>query len=237
LSPASGDLNPIYTRGEGEVGAVTFTLRNNNGENLEDKVVVNFPPIVNAGLDQTLCSSLNINVKLSGSIATSGSGVTWKSPTNGIFFFSGDSLKPRYTITLADKANKEVLITLSTGYSNAACPVITDTVKITIDDRPTVYAGDDRKICESWANIQLAGTSTSSPVKWTTLSGTEFANSLNTTYNLTPADQSSESIKLVLTALATNSCPAVSDTILIGLIRLPHIQALFQQQFVILRQA
>ncbi len=120
------------------VGSLTYTVTGTSGANCiaTDQVVVtvNALPTVNAGFDQALC--IGATATLSGSGATT---YTWNNGvTNGTVFTPAATTT--YTVTGTD----------GNGCAN------TDQVVVTVNDLPSVDAGNDQAICIG-ANVTLFG--------------------------------------------------------------------------------
>jgi hypothetical protein len=97
-------------------------------------ITVILAPTVNAGVDQIVCAGRTVTLAgVVGGTATSGE---WSAPSGT--FSDVNSLSSTYTPGIA--SGTEVL-TLKTINSEATCPVITSTVKVTV--APAVYAGED----------------------------------------------------------------------------------------------
>ncbi len=100
---------------------------------------------VNAGLDQTICSS-NI-VPLQGSYSGAASSATWS--TNGTGTFNNiSSPTATYIASSADIANGEVLLTFTTNNPSGACGAVNDDVKITFATSPSIsFSPSNPSIC------------------------------------------------------------------------------------------
>jgi hypothetical protein len=91
-------------------------------------------PTVNAGVDQVVCAGTTVT--LAGVVGGTATGGEWNAPSGT--FSDVNSLSSTYTPSIA--SGMEVL-TLKTINSDATCPVVMSTVKITV--APAVYAGED----------------------------------------------------------------------------------------------
>ena len=128
-------------------------------------VTVNPLPIINAGVDQTVCQGTNVTLTASG-----GSTYTWN---NGVT--QGVAFTPSTTTTYT-----------ATGTSAAGC-TNTDQVLVTVNPIPVVSAGPDVSICSGGSTTLTASGATTyswSPGGQTTASITVSPAS-NTTYTVT----------------------------------------------------
>ena len=121
------------------VHTFTYSVTNGSGCTSTDAVVVtvNALPVVNAGIDQTICAGASVT--LSGTVA----GGTWTGPvtiSNGISFTPPVGV---HTFTYS--------VTNGSGCTN------TDAVVVTVNALPVVNAGADQTICEGNA-VTLSGT-------------------------------------------------------------------------------
>ena len=149
------------------VATVTYTVTGTSvaGCVLTDQVLVtvNPLPVVNAGLDQTVCAG--IAVTLSGSGAST---YTWNNGvTNGIAFTP--IATTTYTVT---------------GTSVAGC-INTDQVIVTVNPLPIVNAGLDQTVCAGTA-VTLAGAGAST-YSWTggVINGVAFTPATTANYTVT----------------------------------------------------
>jgi gliding motility-associated-like protein len=126
-------------------------------------VTVNPLPVVNAGVDQTIC--------IGASITLSGSGAATYTWDNGVT--NGATFAPTATTTYT-----------VTGTSVAGC-INTDQVVVTVNPLPVVNAGPDQTICVG-ASVTLTG-SGAAIYTWTggVSNGVAFAPAATTTYTVT----------------------------------------------------
>jgi Dockerin type I domain len=97
-------------------------------------ITVSPSAIVNAGPDQSFCSSASI--KLLGTMGGSAVGATW-SASSGTFS-DPNALMATYS---AGITSGMVTLALTSVNADATCPVVTSTMKVTV--YPAVYAGED----------------------------------------------------------------------------------------------
>jgi hypothetical protein len=179
--PNNLQLSSTYQLGTADItnGSVMLYLESTSNGNcitVYDSLLVSISsaPIVNAGVDQTIC--VGASVTLSGSGAAT---YTWNNGvTNGVAF--APAATTTYTVT---------------GTTAAGC-INTDQVVVTVNPIPTVFAGNDISICEgqtvtltgsgastySWNNGATNGATFTPPVGTITytITGTTAAGCTNT---------------------------------------------------------
>ena len=171
----SGSGAATYTWDNGVTNAISFaptatttytvTGTSAAGCTSTDQVVVtvNPLPVVNAGVDQTIC--IGASVTLAGSGAAT---YTWN---NGVT--DGAAFAPAATTTYS-----------VTGTSAAGC-VNTDQVTVTVNPLPTVNAGADQTVCAGTAvTLTASGAATYTWNNGVT-DGTPFTPAATTTYTVT----------------------------------------------------
>ena len=187
-------------------------------------VIVNNPPTVSAGLNQTVCAN-NAIVTLNG-VSSTGTG-TWTSSGSGTFLPSNTSLTCTYTPSNADTTAGSIILTLSST-NNGGCPPTTSQVTITITNAPVVNAGPDQTVCSNIVSVSLTGivSGGASTGLWTT-SGTGIflpsSSVLNPTYIPSSADTTAGIVTITLTSTGNGLCNAVSDVMIINLTNSPVV--------------
>jgi gliding motility-associated-like protein len=220
-SPSNTSLNAIYTPTAAEIssGSIVLTLTSTgNGSCLavNDQVQIIFTPapVVNAGLDQSVCANNN-SVNLIGSVSGAGGGV-W---TGGIGSYSPNntSLNVIYTPHPSEIANGSVVLTL-TSSGNGTCSPVSDEIEITITPAPIVNAGNDVTTCVDDLEVPLSGSvsGSSSTGSWSS-SGTGFFTPnnlvLNPTYVISSQDSINGGATIYLTSTGNGNCIAVTDSL------------------------
>lgn len=235
FSPGAGSLSTGYIISPQDfiTGLVDFTLSStNNGPcaAVSDTVRmrIRIPAIVNAGINQAVCSNLSA-IALSGSVTGGSSTGTWISSGGGAFSPNAATLSPSYAITPADIALGNVIFTLSST-NNGPCAVVQDSVKIRIVNLATVTAGPNQLICSSNGVINLAGSvnSPSNTLQWSSGGAGAFnpSNSvIAPVYSLTAADITAGLVTFTATSTNNGPCPAVSDSVMIAIRRLAQVNA------------
>jgi hypothetical protein len=151
FSPAANNLSANYqpTQAEISAGSLVLTLIN-TGSVLctpdTDQVQIKFTPlpIVNAGIDQTVCAD-KPNVVLNGSVIPPGTGGSW---TNGSGTFAAGTtvLNTGYDPSPAE-ITQGIARLILTSNINGDCPPDKDTMVISIIPLPVIDLGPDLVNC------------------------------------------------------------------------------------------
>ena len=224
FSPSATALNAIYIPTPVEVigGNVVLTLTSTgNGSCSEefDQVQLFYTPapIVNAGLDQTVCAN-NTSVNLTGSVIGASGGI-WSGGL-GTFSPSNTSLNAIYEPNATEIANGIVTLTL-TSTGNGSCVAESSEITISITPAPEVDAGNDVTNCVSDLNVPLNGSVSGSSTTgvWST-SGTGFfvPNNfdLSATYVISSQDSINGGAIIYLTSSNNGSCLPVVDSLIVS---------------------
>ncbi len=223
--PDNTSLNATYVASASDsiVGFVSLILTSTNtGACSTDAdtllITIHEVPTVNAGTDQTICSSTS-EIALNGIIAGGASTGIWTATGNGSFSPGSDTLSTIYNITASDIAAGEVSFVLTTT-DEEACAAVSDTVVYTITENIIVNAGSDFSICSTNLSVPLAGniTGASSGGTWSTSGSGTFTpddSTLSASYIPGANDSLVGNVTLVLTSTAVGSCLAESDTMLV----------------------
>lgn len=214
-------------------GSVTFTLTSgNNGPcpAVSDTVKINIIQLatVTAGPNQSLCSNTG-NILLNGNVTGGTSTGLWTSSGTGGFIPANTTLNASYGMTTADITAGTVTFTLSST-NNGPCPIVNDTVQVSITTLASVNAGPNQNICSNSPLVNLTGTLTgASGVGIWTSSGsgsyTPSNTSFVTDYNITPADIAAGGVTFTLTSTNNGPCPAVTDSVKINIHQLAAVNA------------
>lgn len=229
--PNNNSLNAVYTPTAQEIasGQITLTLTssgNGNCNPVSDDVIISFAPapIVNAGLDQTVCGN-NPTVGLTGFVNFAAAG-QWSGGL-GSFAPSNNSLTASYTATANEIANGFVdLILTSTG--NGTCTPVSDVMRIFFTPSPTANAGSVVTSCENNPNLSLSGTVfVATGGFWSGGSGDYLpsANSLSMTYVPSLAEIAAGEVELTLTTTGNGNCLPESDVVTLIVEPSPEVNA------------
>jgi len=231
FNPSNNNLNATYTPTLGEIAAGTVTLLLTSTGNglcnaVSDQVVINIAPapVVNAGLDATVCSN-NASVQLAATVSNAGGGI-WSGGTGG-FSPSITALNAVYTPSTTELNNGSVTLNL-TSTGNGTCVQVTDQVFIVFTQSPVVNAGLDRTVCSNDPTVVLNGSLTiATGGVWSGGGGTftPNANALDATYLPSPAEVALGTATLTLTSTGNGLCNPVNDQMVISIIGAPVANA------------
>jgi PKD repeat protein len=140
-------------------------------------VTINSLPLVNAGINQTICVGNTVN--LSGTVAGSTTSYTWSGGT-GTFTPNNITLNSVYTPGANDVTAGDVTLTLTTDDPAGPCPSATDQMSVHINSGPLASVGPDQTICAG-STVNLAGVLGGSATIGTWTGGTGTYNPNNTT--------------------------------------------------------
>jgi gliding motility-associated-like protein len=199
-------------------GTVVLTIKTTAGlgscKPVSDQMIltINPAPIVNAGVDRTICAD-NGNIAITGTISNATGGL-WTSLGSGSFV-SNTSLNTTYKPSSADTSNHSVKLKL-TSTGNGLCLPSSDTLILTIVPEPVVNAGT-AVICYVQNGTVLNGTIANALGGiWSTNGTGAFAvnaSTLNATYYPSAADVAAGSVVLTLTSTGNGTCnPEISNT-------------------------
>ncbi|HRD52610.1 MAG TPA: gliding motility-associated C-terminal domain-containing protein [Flavobacteriales bacterium] len=231
FSPSITALNAVYTPSTTELnnGSVTLNLTstgNGTCAQVTDQVFIVFTqsPVVNAGLDRTVCSN-DPTVILNGSVTIATGGV-W-SGGGGTFTPNANTLNATYLPSPAEVALGTATLTL-TSTGNGLCNAVSDQMVISIIGAPVANAGNDLFVCSNNPSVQLGGSvSGAGGGQWSGGAGTFTPSiaSLNAVYTPTPAEVAAGTLTLTLTTIGNGNCVAVSDQVLITFTAAPTANA------------
>ena len=173
--------------------------------------IIGSPPI-NAGPDTTICSGSIISIGITPPVT--GTTYSW-TPTTGLS--STSSSYPTVTLTNTGTSPASTMYILTA--TNLQGCVSKDTVNVTVNPMPTVYAGNDQTLCSS-SFVQLSGTIGGSATSgtWSNGVGTYFPynTNLNTTYTPDATEADGGYVILILTTNdPAGACPAAFDSLVI----------------------
>ncbi len=219
FTPNNTSLITTYTPTAQEItnGSVTLTLTTTGNDNclpVSDDVIITFTdaPLVNAGLDQSVCTN-NPNVTLEGGV-TVATGAEWLGGT-GSFTPNNTTLNAIYTPTAAEISTGSLTLTLrSTG--NGQCTAVEDSMIIIFTPEPFVEAGPDQTVCVDELDVALSGfiSGATSTGQWSSSGNGLFIptiNDLNATYRVSSNDSLLGSVTMTLTSTNNGNCLAEQD--------------------------
>lgn len=235
FTPGPAVLTASYLASASDIaaGTVTLTLTStNNGycPAVSGNVVIGIKQLatVNAGPNLSLCSNSG-SISLTGNVSGGTTTGIWTASGSGGYNPNNISLNTAYNMTAADISAGSVTFTLSST-NNGPCPVVFDTVQVSITQLAVVSAGPNQSICSSAGVINLNGsvTGVSGAGIWTNSgSGTFNPNNttLNAAYNISAGDITAGFVTFTLTSLNNGPCPAVTDSVRINIGQLATVNA------------
>ncbi|HEX7016246.1 MAG TPA: hypothetical protein VF191_12120, partial [Cyclobacteriaceae bacterium] len=226
--------NAVYTPGMADIaaGTVTLTLTTDDPAGPCPQVsddltlTINALPTVDAGADQTICSSGTAS--LAGTIGGGASSALWTSSGDGSFD-NPSALNAVYTPGDGDITAGTVTLTLTTNDPTGPCNAESDDVTITIEPAATVDAGAPITVCAT-DTAPLAGTigGSATSAMWSTAGDGTFndVTALNAIYTPGTGDINAGSVTLTLTTDdPAGVCDAVSDDVVVTINPAPIVDA------------
>ncbi len=220
-------LTPTYipSLADNISGSVTLTITNfdpiNTCQNVNDAMLltINKLPIVDAGLDQAVCTS-NDFVSLIGNVGGSVTTGSWSTLGTGTFT-NASSLITDYTFSPNDKTLGLVKLILTSSDPVGPCSSVSDTLILTINPFATVDAGPDQVICSN-SSVNIIGTVGGSATSgsWTSSTNSPFISfTAITDYFPTPTEITNGFVVLTYTTNdPIGSCDAAKDSLIVALI-------------------
>lgn len=214
-------VNAVYTPGVTDTanGSVFLILTTNDPTGVctaafdTMQLVINPPATVSAGADAAICAGSTLT--LAGSRTGGASASTWTTIGDGTF--SDSSLvNAVYTPGVTDVTSGTVTLIITSDDPAGPCPVLVDSMVLTIDPIPTVTAGADDSICAD-GTFTLAGAigGSATSLTWTTSGDGTFNDSslVNAIYTPGQADSTLGSVYLVITTNdPVGACIPVTDS-------------------------
>ena len=219
-----GSFNQLSNSGD-IFGMAIMNGSNGNGSSYAYLSEFTSYPFIDAGIDAAICANMpfTVNGQIGGGDVTA----NWSHTGFGAFTSSTSTLANSYQAVAIDSIISPIeLILTSTG----PCPVVKDTLILTVTPAPIVNAGANQTVCANNSVVALNGSVTGGATtgNWTTLgSGTFSPNSttLNASYIPSNADTTAGIVTLVLTSTGSASCNAVSDTMVVTITPAPFVDA------------
>jgi gliding motility-associated-like protein len=164
--------NPTHVYNTSGTFVVTLSITTSTGCNstITQNVVINPPPIANAGADIIVCGN-NASISLNGQV-TNATGGAWTTNGTGTFSPNNTTLNAVYTPSVADISAGSLNFILTTTGNNG-CPALSDNLLVTITNSPTqANAGIDQIICGTTTAVLAGNTPVVGTGVWTLISGT-----------------------------------------------------------------
>ena len=181
-------------------------------------------PFINSGVDATICANSSFDV--TGIIGGGDVSGIWVGTGFGSWDVGTDNLINTYYPSDLDTIISPINLILTT---TGPCPVLKDTIVLTVTPRPIVSASADQTVCANNANVNLSGFVSGGATTgvWTTLgSGTFLPNDtdLNAVYEPSNVDITAGIVTIVLSSTLQGTCEIVRDTMLIAVTNSPLVE-------------
>ena len=203
----------------------TYSTNSCNPAIDSSEIVVLNQPIVDAGLDDTVCYN-NADVTLLGTTTFAFSTV-WSPENSGTFDPDNTSKSTTYTPDLTDKDNGGFYMVLEAN--RPGCSTVYDTMYVVVDPLPIIGAGSDQEVCGNNPLVTLNGIQNFVyPVQWESLTGSgTFSASTTLGSNYTPdaTEIGNNLATLRIYSQDDNYCARVSDTVDVVITDAPTITA------------
>ncbi len=233
FSPNATTLNAYYKPAPSEIGTtiiLTLTSDDPSGPcvpvSSTVKVTINKAPEANAGTDKISCEGSTV-LMADATIGGSATAVTWSGGA-GTFTPNATTLNTIYTPNASETSNV-VKLWLTTNDPVGPCVAVADTMLLTVNQAPTVYAGVDKVICEGdsadLGDATMGGSTIS--VTWSGGSGSfsPNANTLNAYYKPAPSEIGTTIILTLTSDDPSGPCVPVSSTVKVTINKAPEVLA------------
>jgi gliding motility-associated-like protein len=213
----STSYSPSATEKTGNPKTVTLTLTASkagcNSVSSNVNVLINPSPIVNAGINRTICK--NDSVNLTGTV-TNATGGIWSGGT-GTFLPNNTTLNANYKPSTAELTGTSVTLTL-TSTGNGTCNPVASTMTINFTAAPTAVASAPASVCDNNPTFTLTSTITGATGRqWIGSGGTFIPNTTASTVTYTPtAAEVAGGFTGVVLQSTGGTCPPVADTVIVG---------------------
>jgi gliding motility-associated-like protein len=219
FTPTINILNPVYNLNSNDIinGLAHLVLTSDdNGPcpivSDSVRILVIRAATVNAGPDQTICSTQSATV-FNGTITGASGAGNWSAIGSGNFLPATNSLSVNYSISSGDITTGNVLLILSST-GNGVCPVSRDTARLIIIRNPVIQILADTTICEKQnpftvKAIVSGGTGTT---VWSSSGNGSFTNTNahSTSYYFSQNDVNSGFVNLTISSINNGPCGTVS---------------------------
>ncbi|HVS93136.1 MAG TPA: PKD-like domain-containing protein [Mucilaginibacter sp.] len=180
------------------------------------RVVVDEPPLSNAGPDQTVCIN-STSVTLAGSVTGGTTTGTWSTSGTGSFSPSNNTLNAQYLPSAQDKSNGSAKLTLGST-SKDDCAISTSTMTVTFY-QPMITSSKSDSVCTGSAlNYTITTNSPTATATWSRAAVAGISNpavaaqtSMNITETLVNTTSSAIMVPYTITPL-DNGCPGAPFT-------------------------
>lgn len=235
FSPNIQDLNAIYSAStqdvaNGGVWIYLTSIGNGDCNAVIDSMQLTITTgiNVNAGVDQTVCSTSSFTV-LQGTVSNGSTTGVWSTLGSGTFIPSTTSLTTEYHFGAGDLVNGSVDLVL-TSTNNGSCVPETDTMTIFFGSNAFASAGNDFFMCGTSPttdplNGYVSGGATQG--EWSTLGTGSFSSltDFNAVYTPSVTDFANGFFELVLSTTDNGSCTQGVDTVMVTIEAVPSANA------------
>ncbi len=232
FSPNNISKNAVYvpTTSEIAAGSINLTLTTTGNGNclaVNDQMEINYTPspIVNAGLNQTICVD-QLNVALTGNVIGPTSTGKWTSNGTGSFIPNSTTLNATYKASSLDSIRGNVRLKL-TSTGNGTCIAVSDSILITILPSGIADAGADQVVCGNNSSVFLNGkvSGGASTGLWSTTGSGTFVPGPDVMNPMYVPSQSDILAGTITLSLEANSCNHAKDQMVLTITPSPDVNA------------
>lgn len=186
-------------------------------------------PIVNANVDQSVCSN-NANIELNGMISGGAISGFWSSNGTGSFVPDSSQLNAIYIPSVSD-INSGALTFVLTSNNSVSCSTVSDTMEVLFTVAPVVNIPNDTLVvCANNSTVSLSGTvgGPTSTGKWTSSGNGIFSpnnSSLICNYIPSAADTANGFVWIYLESTSNGNCLASFDSVFVEITNAPFVNA------------
>ncbi|MBE0637488.1 MAG: T9SS type A sorting domain-containing protein, partial [Bacteroidales bacterium] len=222
-------LDPVYYPGAGDIAggqvnltSTAFAMNLCNDVSDQVTVMIDSAPAVFAGEDVVICETEEVQLS---AIVENYSSLLWQTSGDGSFD-DQQSLSAIYNPGSQDILSGTVLLSI-TAFSSGVCPDASDDLLVTIEQSPTVDAGENQTICETDVVSLLATAGNYSSIQWTTDGDGTFsdATTLDPVYYPGAGDIAGGQVNLDLKAYPQAFCSPEEGVVIVNIIPLPIVFA------------
>ena len=232
FSPDATTINALYVpsaadRKKGSIGFTLTTTGNGTCNSYSDfsKVTLTPKPTIDLGKDKIICADQFVDLNAVITIAT---GVDWSSSGTGVFTAASNTISTQYLFSNVDTTNRVINIFGKT-VNQGLCKPVRDTLKITIQPVPVVYASSDQSICADTNSVQVSAIfGNAANINWTTNGTGSFtpnSSSNPVKYNISGADATKGSVRLYATTTNSGVCSSTVDSVDVSISPVPIVSA------------
>ena len=235
-------IEPIYTTNPSDVGALgpvilKVEVFGQNGcatTSVEEFVTLNINPAgeLDAGPDMTICEDSTTHTFANGASASDVQSIIWTHNGLGTITNGQGSLTPTYTP--ANGETGTITFTVTADEISPCVNTLTDTVTLTIIEKPTAEAGESYTTCAGPITLNGVVGGDVDSIQWSggnglfdhPTTGANVSSNLSTTYYPSIEEIGQGFVSLILTANPVAPCsPAYSDLVTIYLEDAPQVNA------------